>query len=415
MKRLLVGAALAGAIAVAVVLVGVGVLRSQGSGSGVSAGEGEYGTLYIDVKPDASNTTTGFGPIDVCRDTDDLGGSLDVGDSFTVDVVIGGAVDLAGPYWILYYNKDVLKVTGYNWTSWKMGAGGLNFTDAVPDSDGAFSSTYAQSTGVNGDGVLQRLTLQAIANGSSDLKLCTVEGDCPDAADSAGKDHFYPEVLVDDPAGQVRAVVGGSCPPVTPAAIEPTRAAPEPTPTPVGLAALPSVVAEQERLRLDEAAKPTFEGVVNGIRLYPTDAQPAVQRKSACTDAKPEEVEQLTMSAVAGTPMEIMPSYLPAGAEEVPAMWPPVACKGTVANVERQWIIRGEGFFIISRRQGEQAIDIDASAGRVSPATIAGKPAVLVEPLTPEGYGYSMVIVAEDFGLTVIGADGLPLRPWWQA
>jgi hypothetical protein len=173
----------------------------------------------------------------------------------------------------------------------------------------------------------------------------------------------------------------------------------------------PDIRLEWERLRLEEAAKPTFEGVVNGIRLYGPDAERDVQRKDACSDAAPEEVEHLTMGDVAGTPMEIVPTYLPAGAEEQPAMWPPVACKGILVTVEREWVIRGkDADFRISRRQGEQAIDIDASADRVSPATVAGKQAVLVEPLTAEGYGYSSVILAEDFGLTLVVAFGLPIQ-----
>jgi hypothetical protein len=172
----------------------------------------------------------------------------------------------------------------------------------------------------------------------------------------------------------------------------------------------PDIRLEWERLRLEEAAKPGFEGVVNGIRLYPTSAGPAVQRKSACSDASSEEVQHVTMEAVVGTPMEIVPTYLPPGAEEEPPMWGPVICKGVLAYVERRWNIRGEGDFFITRRQGEQAIDIDASAERVSAATIGGKRAVLVKPLTPEGYGYSMVIVAEDFGLTSVVAFGLPIE-----
>jgi hypothetical protein len=80
------------------------------------------------------------------------------------------------------------------------------------------------------------------------------------------------------------------------------------------------IILERERARQEEEAKPRFEGVVNGIRLYPTGAGPAVQRKSACSDAKPEGVEHVTMSAVAGTPMEIIPTYLPPGAEEVDPM-----------------------------------------------------------------------------------------------
>jgi len=174
---------------------------------------------------------------------------------------------------------------------------------------------------------------------------------------------------------------------------------------------LPPLAAEQERLRQEEAAKPKFEGVVNGIHIYPTDAPAAARRKDACSDAKASEVREISLDAVAGTPMEITPTYLPAGAEEVAPFSAPLACGGTVVYVERQWSVRNRdaNFFVI-RRQGEQAIGEDASAGRISAATVGGKRAVLVEPLTPAGYGYSGVIVAEDFGLTTVTAFGLALE-----
>jgi hypothetical protein len=169
-------------------------------------------------------------------------------------------------------------------------------------------------------------------------------------------------------------------------------------------------ILEWEQARQEEEAKPRFEGVVNGIRLYDTNADPAVQRKDACSDAKPDEVEHLTMGAVAGMPMEIIPTYLPPDAEEVDPMWRPIVCKGTLVYVERRWLIRGKGDFSITRHQGEQATSTEASADRISATTIGGKRAVLVEPITPDGYGYSMAIVAEDFGTTVVVAFGLPLE-----
>ena len=57
-----------------------------------------------------------------------------------------------------------------------------------------------------------------------------------------------------------------------------------------------------------------------------------------------------------------------------------------------------------------QPIATDASAGRVSAATVGGKPAVLVAPIAPDGLGPSAVIMAEDFGITIVSADGLPLE-----
>ncbi|MCJ7509549.1 MAG: hypothetical protein MUP14_01490 [Dehalococcoidia bacterium] len=174
--------------------------------------------------------------------------------------------------------------------------------------------------------------------------------------------------------------------------------------------AQPDIMAERDRLMQEEAAKPRFEGVVNGIRLYSLASGADVQRKDTCSDAKPEEAEELTMSDVVGTPMEIVPTYLPPGAEEVAPMEPPVACKGIVVSVQRWWTMRGKGDFFITRRQGEQAMQIDTSADRVSTATVGGKPAVVVAPLAPDGFGPSVVIVAEDFGLTyVVGLD-LPLE-----
>ena len=170
------------------------------------------------------------------------------------------------------------------------------------------------------------------------------------------------------------------------------------------------IMAERDQLMREEAAKPRFEGVVNGIRLYSLAAGPALQRKDACWGAKPGEGEELTMSAVAGTPMEIIPTYLPPGAEEVDPMEPPVACKGIVVSVQRHWIIRGKGDFFIWHREGEQAIATDASADRVSAATVGGKPAVLVAPLAPDGFGLSTVIVAEEFGLTLVVGLDLPLE-----
>jgi hypothetical protein len=174
---------------------------------------------------------------------------------------------------------------------------------------------------------------------------------------------------------------------------------------------VPEFILEWERVTQEEEAKAKFDGVVNGIRLYPSNAEDPPEWNWACKGTTPEEREYVTLDAVAGTPMEIIPTYLPPGAEEVDALFPPVICKGVVASVGREWIMREEGAdFRIHRRQGERVVDTSASADRVSAATVAGKPAVLVAPLTPDGYGYSRVIMAEDFGFTSVGAFGLPLE-----
>jgi hypothetical protein len=171
---------------------------------------------------------------------------------------------------------------------------------------------------------------------------------------------------------------------------------------------VPPPLAELERLRQEEASKPKFEGVLNGIRIYSPDAPAEEQPKTACTGAKPEEVEHPDMSAVAGTPMEIVPTYLPAGAEEVPPTFGPVVCKGIVAWVERSWWLPGKGDFNIRRSRGEHAAPISVPAERLSAATIGGKPAVLKKPLV-EGYDSAAVYLAEDFGMTVVSGAALGL------
>jgi len=169
----------------------------------------------------------------------------------------------------------------------------------------------------------------------------------------------------------------------------------------------PPPIAELDRLRHEEATKPKFEGTINGIRIYSPDASAEEWRKDACTDAKPEEVEHPDISALAGTPMDIVPTYLPPGAEETDPRSTPTVCKGTIAYTERRWGITGKGEFYVIRRQGEQAIDLDVPERRISAATVAGKPAVLVAPIV-EGYDYSGVVVADDIGITVV-AGLLPL------
>jgi hypothetical protein len=194
---------------VALVLAALGGALS-GHGSHTALADGEYGTLYIDVLPDASNTTDDFGPIEVCRDTDDLGGPLDIGDTFTIDVLIDDAPQIDGAGLALNYTGTdmppaVLRVTTYDWFNWKFGPG-VGSSDPMPDTDGSFYTVYTGDT-TSGDGVILRLHMEAVGNGTSDLTLTHVE-----VEDAESSFHYPPEVLVDDPLGEVRVVVGDSCP-----------------------------------------------------------------------------------------------------------------------------------------------------------------------------------------------------------
>jgi hypothetical protein len=352
--------------------------------------------VSFDVDPDISgNTASSIGPggVEDCLRVDVAPGSFGDGVAdVTIDVVVQGdtLAPVAYDAWLIY---EPTKVDPVTWDDRIKLPGAAPMTVKSPPQLNAGVLYMSGGPGTPGDGTLVRINLDVISAGVASFSL-----DYGAYRSAAG---IHPSST-----GTGLLAINEDCPRGGAGA----GATPEEGPTEEA-EPTPDLLLEWERARQEEAAKPTFEGVVNGIRLYGPDAEPAVQRKSACTDAKPQDVEQLSMSAVAGTPMDIAPTYLPAGAEEQAPTWLPLACKGTVAYAERRWVIRDRGaFFFILHYQGEQAVDIDASAGRVSAATVGGKPAVLVKPLTPEGYGYSMVILAEGFGLTVIGADGLPME-----
>jgi hypothetical protein len=273
---------------------------------------------------------------------------------------------------------------------------GASFSDAVPDSDGTFIAavTYISGgPGTAGDGVVARLGLDIGEAGLLTFDLISP----PVSAYASSVDAPHPLTT----SGGLLAV-NEDCPP---------GGRPEASPTPEEgrQEATPTTAsrAELERLRAEDEAKPKFEGTINGLRFYPSDAKDIPAPEWACTNAKPEEVQHPDMSAIEGSPLEIVPTYLPAGAEEIPPSFGPTICRGIVAFVQRDWVIRGIGDFYIIRYQGEHPVEVDAAPDRVSAATVAGKPAVLVKPLL-DGYDYSTVIIAEDFGHTTV-AGFLPL------
>lgn len=381
---------LAAGVAVVVTLAVLLSLRFVGSDEGASA-QGD--TVDFDIDPDISGNTAssiGAGGVEDCVRVDvapeNFGdGVADV----TIDVVVQGDTlpPLAYDAYVIY---EPTKVNPVAWNHRIKLPGALPMTTKVPPRLNAGALYMAGGPGTAGDGTVVRVDLDVVSAGVAAFSLHEPPGTA------------YVSEVGSHPitTGAAQLAINEDCPRAPPAEPSPTPVEPEPT---------PDLFLEWERARQEELAKPTFEGVVNGIRLYPTGPEP-LPRESACTGAGPEEIEYLPMSAIAGTPMDIIPTYLPAGAEERPPVWSPMACNGIVVNVEREWVIRGKGDFFIARRQGERVTSIDASAERVSAATVGGKPAVLVEPITPDGYGYSMVVMAEDFGITVVVAFGLPLE-----
>jgi hypothetical protein len=393
-KRLFLGVLLA--IVAVVVLAAVWALRDD-SGSSTRA---EGGAVEMGIDPEVTgNTATSLGTLEYCVRVDIESPAFDNVSDYVVDVYVKGDTQAPAGYdaWVTYDAGKVHIVAPTTDALLKL-PGASTFTDAVPDSDGKFVASVGYLSGgpgTAGDGTLVRLGLDIGASG-----LVSFDFDSPGPAAayySPGEDQPVPH-----PVTRMAALlaINVDCPP---------GGRPEPSPTPDRAEATPTPVsaAELDRLRQEEAAKPKFEGTINGIRIYSPDASAEEWRKDACTDAKSDEVEHPDISELAGTPMDIVPTYLPLGAEETDPRSTPTVCKGTIAYTERRWGITGKGEFYVIRRQGEQAIDLDVPEGRISAATVAGKPAVLVAPIV-EGYDYSVVVVADDIGITVV-AGLLPL------
>ena len=131
--------------------------------------------VSVDAVTDAGNTATTVGSIQNSRSTT-------CGSTFNVDVVIQGVTNIAGFQADLLYNPAVLRVTAvnYNFLLTTTGTAVINVGDPTPDTDGnflLFAAMYSTIpfTGASGDGVLARITIQAIGSGSSALDLTSVK------------------------------------------------------------------------------------------------------------------------------------------------------------------------------------------------------------------------------------------------
>ncbi len=146
-----------------------------------SAQAGPGAPVSLDAISDAGNTATTVGPINASRSTT-------CGDTFNVDVVIQGVTDIAGFQADLLYNPAVLRVTAvnYNFLLTTTGTAVLNAGSPTPDFDGLFRTAAAMFsttpfTGASGNGVLARVTLQAVGTGSSVLDITSVKLADPNA------------------------------------------------------------------------------------------------------------------------------------------------------------------------------------------------------------------------------------------
>jgi len=145
-------------------------------------------------------------------------------------------------------------------------------------------------------------------------------------------------------------------------------------------------------------SSPQFNGIVGDFRLYGwanVASDPSLEQKE-CVSVDFHEVKVMEYGyLIPGTKMR-SPQY--AG----------VCAEGSTAWVVQDFVF-GYGTFTIGYELGERAIGHDATADRISAATVAGRPGVVIRPLIEEGNGQSIVAFELDKGFIVVGAQNLPL------
>jgi hypothetical protein len=159
-----------------------------------------------------------------------------------------------------------------------------------------------------------------------------------------------------------------------------------------------------------ESNKPPFEGVINGITLYDRRSGVEVGELSACAGG-PDEV--ISPAEIADSPLVIAPAYLPDGVADVtnPPYTGGVICGGELVWNSREWFgaTDGGGGLLVARYHGAPEAVIDFPEDRLGPCTIREHAAVCGQPILEEGFGPSLVVVREPFGVTTIEGMNLPL------
>ena len=170
--------------------------------------------IGLDMMPEG-NTATSVGPIQSCL-------SVSSGDTFAVDVIVTGVQELAGFQVRLNFDPQVVQIEGRQ-ADFFLGEGGLEAGDTnFPVTNGSWYYGYSNLPARGGSGVLVRITLKALASGSTKLSLPL--GPLDTALVDSGLSYIEVEAVIE---GTVR--VGGECTPAETPTVLPVT--PQPTPT----------------------------------------------------------------------------------------------------------------------------------------------------------------------------------------
>lgn len=157
--------------------------------------------------------------------------------------------------------------------------------------------------------------------------------------------------------------------------------------------------------------KPRLDGVVNGIRIGPAIVH---DWSKVCQGFPGWYVDE---KEVRGTPLDLTVRYLPQGTVKEAAL--ATKCgpgEGSLILFEMEFSVPGDkaigrfgGHLEISRSLvvDTPATNLNLPAERARPITVGGHRAVLIGPITDDGFGPSAVVIAEHGRLTRVVADGI--------
>ena len=147
----------------------------------------------------------------------------------------------------------------------------------------------------------------------------------------------------------------------------------------------------------EDNAKPRFKGVVNGIRLYPFGDSDV---KNHCGGSDFEGFD---------TREGLRFGYLPPGTFAHTPQYAPICPDGSVAGYGQEFAVYNASFNVWYS-VGELAFVHGAPADRIEGQTVAGRPGVVIRPVSAAGVGQSWVAFPLADGIVVVDAVDMPLE-----
>lgn len=168
--------------------------------------------------------------------------------------------------------------------------------------------------------------------------------------------------------------------------------------TPPALA--PGHDSEHRAAQEAERGKTEFHGTINGFRFY-ADDDPVAYSRLPC-DAT------MIYGAPDGTGLPFDITYLPPATSETYAPYVVLCPGGGIARAARFFGVK-DAEFAINYFGGKPVIDSISSIDRIEKATVRGNAAVVVKPLTDDGYGPSVIGFVVGRGFFEVSAREMPL------